>query len=698
MSEKLTLDPGPPRRAARRISFCKCLCFTITAVVVTFIAAVAWRVVGTIRTPHRQLYHKTTPNATTPVYPLITDNDTFDIAVTVWLRATASEEAKLRSTLPTEEANITAPAPAVIDTKHGKFQVTLNSTAEDARIDRPLFSDVVFRGLRLTNKSALATVDFELPTARFKEKYLYNADLRATFLLIPSSPSLIDHVKTYSSWMPESINRPLEKTMADLALESFSISVPLLKMHQTPSTCAASNATAEADNATTSSSDVARDNSTRLVSRPFVVTRTQLRIIRETNLLNATAYNISHQKLKTTSCGQSFGSLPRFAWCFRGIYSEVGNLETLLQLEIPLDDEEVETRWAYAPYLDTKTEAAGPQDLVQIPVTRENCSVNTNQTDAEDPEFMKVSWNIAFSARSPSKAFMADTIVWPQPFNHSSTECEKMTQQRTAELWNGAFGHRFYHDAHPRRRLSIDFVTWTSIGLSELLSLPYWWSRISTAGISSSGVILVVAGNIPSRWKRVATWITVALVLVLPLIMLRSIARAEFGWRRWHPTLERLPATHQERRSERADKETSWGVKLAVSLTLAAVFYFGKLDDKLAIAEYSPVYCPPEENQHGAIYNFASEVVPALIVVGNLSQSLLNHRLRTYGGGYRAAQVLYSIGFLGLMARYVPAFVGRLEYRDGLSWGALVSYFLRAPLLWQALTLPPVKLVENDED
>jgi hypothetical protein len=92
-------------------------------------------------------------------------------------------------------------------------------------LETPLYSDIAFRGLRLSDKDISTAINFRLPTARLYVKpshgsisllvnlspscslglNLTSSDLRASFVLIPSSPSPIDHLKSYSSWLPDHI-------------------------------------------------------------------------------------------------------------------------------------------------------------------------------------------------------------------------------------------------------------------------------------------------------------------------------------------------------------------------------------------------------------------------------------------------------------------------------------------------------------
>ena len=94
----LSLDPGAPRR--KPTSGCKCLLWICLFLGVSVFGSIAYTVcsqimkgVSNIRSPHKSLYHNTTSkDSSSVVQPLIDARQTFDIAVTVWIRGTEKEE------------------------------------------------------------------------------------------------------------------------------------------------------------------------------------------------------------------------------------------------------------------------------------------------------------------------------------------------------------------------------------------------------------------------------------------------------------------------------------------------------------------------------------------------------------------------------------------------------------------------------
>jgi hypothetical protein len=188
-SGRLVLDPGRPHRKSK--SGCRCLLwvglFIVTLAVgwvFYIIASSFFKFVSAIRFPHKIHYqpqNETLLNITSGsvVRPLVNSEQTFDIAVTVWVRATEEEEEEHRRlTLKdvnlttegpkgTEESTLVAPQ---VRTGSGEAMWMTSSTEEllkdEDLLETPLYSDIAFRGLRLSDKDISTSINFRLPTAR----------------------------------------------------------------------------------------------------------------------------------------------------------------------------------------------------------------------------------------------------------------------------------------------------------------------------------------------------------------------------------------------------------------------------------------------------------------------------------------------------------------------------------------------------
>jgi hypothetical protein len=154
-SPKLLLDPGRsrPRRAPSFWRFCRWL---ILVIIVIFFGWFIYQGVSDFRksaNPHRDIFHNGTieeANSADYIKPLIDREQRFDIAVTVWLRATEEEERIHRDRKQTNETDIEG----------------MKVENEDDLLETPLYSNIAFRGARMTDKGLRTMISFDVPTAR----------------------------------------------------------------------------------------------------------------------------------------------------------------------------------------------------------------------------------------------------------------------------------------------------------------------------------------------------------------------------------------------------------------------------------------------------------------------------------------------------------------------------------------------------
>ncbi|KAL1661322.1 hypothetical protein GGF50DRAFT_118076 [Schizophyllum commune] len=209
MSQKVdgppVLDPGISRRR-RPGSPCKCLCYTLAALVAAAVTALgayvsylllskAASVVDSHRYPYKDLHYNET-SVGEAVRPLIDSNATFDVVLSVWLRAPEEEEAAYLENNPAEPPGLEGIANVLGDmldfqawTSGNPAHNFLRKTQDSRLLEAPLFSDVVFKDARLSDRGRTTAIPLRIPTARFLTPNLTATDLRATFMVIPSSPS-----------------------------------------------------------------------------------------------------------------------------------------------------------------------------------------------------------------------------------------------------------------------------------------------------------------------------------------------------------------------------------------------------------------------------------------------------------------------------------------------------------------------------
>ena len=173
---RLGLNPGRTRQRTER-SRRRCLLFTLAAVLAAgwicyYVGVFVLRILSLLLAPHQNVYASTNITFPSPlvVRPLINTNDTFDIAVTVWARATAEEEERYRL-CNAELANTTVNPNLDLElvaeeAKRRTSGFTMELLKDDYILETPLYSDIAFRGLHLSTKDVSTLVKFRLPTAR----------------------------------------------------------------------------------------------------------------------------------------------------------------------------------------------------------------------------------------------------------------------------------------------------------------------------------------------------------------------------------------------------------------------------------------------------------------------------------------------------------------------------------------------------
>ncbi|KAJ7600247.1 hypothetical protein C8J56DRAFT_813027 [Mycena floridula] len=667
--------------------------------------------------PHIARYQNQTleqvQNRSLVVQPLIGRDQTFDIAVSIWLLRPGRQNHNLY------ESNTGWPM-KLKPARFGFGQVldedwlyTYNRLEEN---EQAIYSQIVFRGLRLKDKDVHTEIQFQLPTEVFRD-YVSRGDLRASFVLIPSSPSLMDHFHSYSA-TESPLSHPWERrrlwsypfplgstdkrhrTEAELALESFAFSVPLIRRLEIPRKCPITTKQDE-DNVLPWLGLSRSRNEQLFQDHPFIVTRTQLRVADETHLFNKEAFDKARMQLGRYIC---FGA----SNCKRQ-YRYQGHLESLFELSVPNETPEsgFQTEYAYPPYLSHFGENIGPNDLLRVPISQEKCPDGDDDSKGRDsePEFMNVTWHLSYSGRSPSKMLLGELYQSKAPKlfrtrnNQSASEYEKAVFQSQVEALNGLFGHRHGEDIHPRRRLFIfglllpvfSFLTWT-------LEILFWHRCTSTEFISVPGTALIAIARVFSLVATImesvaAETITatpqsltflawkVIVGLLIPFLMFVSILRVDFTWRRWIPWLRRVRATHAERSSRRLDSRTTPLARFAILVTLC-ILYLVSTDSFVL----DPFPSPPEA---ASWYSDLQIFATALRGTGQIFQLVLNQRSRAFAGTFKATVWLEAVRYLLYLTSFFPVLLGTLQLSEGISMTDFIWVLTwLIPAAYQAIMLP----------
>ncbi|KAJ6559589.1 hypothetical protein B0H19DRAFT_1375717 [Mycena capillaripes] len=736
--QQLAPDPGPQRPKSKPVNplgwlYAVLVVFGASGVLlaVGIAGKIGLQFVDKLKPPHLALYQNETwdqvTNRSGVVRPLVSGDDRFDIIATVWLRGDASQQAAYQLDRYPDAAS-----ELVEDSKDTHFHRHIRmpnmgtlsvwsdegvrpTKAQDDIFEVALYSGVIIQNAILSDKGLTAEVPLEFPLGVFLEQNLTAEHLRASFVVSPSVK--MDHLRNFSSWMPDYVletqwrSRPAlltdPESLIDRAIDSFSLSVPMIEFHPIMSHCDVT-LNAAGFNATTPAHNQPWGSNAR--RHPHVTSRVHLRILNEQHLFNLEAYNTVHNKLRRTSCGLGYNigkALPHRSVCSR-TYEEVGPMQTRLDFS---DSHHGEAEWAYAPFLSAAPNAAGPLDYIPVPVNRVNCSAQSSYNSTNLPvlepallnDTMKVTWHVSFSGRTPRKMLFSDLTAFAPTINASQSELERIEAQVQFEHQNTLRAHRFHADSHPRRRLVAYTIGFLCGLFAFLLHIVYYRRLISTVGISIRGQWLDIAGLLAGTVEpmfnssdSVEQIVLGCFYIFLSMIPLFAITRMQLSWRGF----TRLPATfahatHTERASSRIDAKSSWRF-IGTSMFILAICLFLADPFKRDLIP-SPLPPDPEATARSTANDIFSASVTAAHCMSGVLQLLMNHRARTFGGMYKATVWLMVAERVFHFIAYLPAILGHIPDRAPLSLGTVIVVLPLLVQAWQAWTLPAAKIEEEEE-
>ncbi|KIM82704.1 hypothetical protein PILCRDRAFT_7616 [Piloderma croceum F 1598] len=302
---------------------------------------------------------------------------------------------------------------------------------------------------------------------------------------------------------------------------------------------------------------------------------------------------------------------------------------------------------------------------------------------------------------------------------HNQSEYKNVMAQDKAELFNGIAGHRFYDDSHPRRRVALAIMGSILGFIKFFITGHYWYTLTSTFSISISGTMLLVLADFAEVgiqalmtvqesmttgfWMNTFVYFPAVLVAVIVLLpqfaMIKAVMRLECvvdsGW---FLRLRHVPANHKERASERLDGRTSKTFRLAVTVHM--------LGSNILLLSASPALCHPCAHSPPAVEDFPThklrDLSPSVLIplrlTGLIQQMLLNHRTRTFTGQHKLSVVISCIEWSLGSAIFIPAIVGRVRARQGLSSHDIIDTVALIVGVWQALTLTSVTQTQGQEE
>ncbi len=249
---------------------------------------------------------------------------------------------------------------------------------------------------------------------------------------------------------------------------------------------------------------------------------------------------------------------------------------------------------------------------------------------------------------------------------------------------------------HPKRRMILFALGGTASGAYVLLTIAYFWTRHTSAGLSTLApwLYLSVIGVFAIvDWPESGLWVLPpAVIAALPYLFALRVtapwALEGTGWMPWGWRLRHRMWTHRERTSRRRELPLLPSLLLVLACTVG-VFALDRFDLHL-IHSASPA---PEMSwkQHAVDHLDAGVELAALIM-----QVYLNHRGRTFAGNAAVAMGALAVKYAAELA-YLTPFVGRYE-PDTLRVVETMSIAGCVAMMWQAMTLPRVPQDVADED
>jgi hypothetical protein len=126
-------------------------------------------------------------------------------------------------------------------------------------------------------------------------------------------------------------------------------------------------------------------------------------------------------------------------------------------------------------------------------------------------------------------------------------------------------------------------------------------------------------------------------------------------------------------------------------------YYFFEPHLRLAIASHVPVPSPVDITAH-KLRDLSPIVVLPLRLSAIFQQLMLNQRTRAFAGQHKMSVLFACIQRALDYTIFVPAIVGRVDARLGLSIHTIVDTVLLVISAWQAWILPSVPQTQGQEE
>ncbi|KJA13335.1 hypothetical protein HYPSUDRAFT_59963 [Hypholoma sublateritium FD-334 SS-4] len=325
-------------------------------------------------------------------------------------------------------------------------------------------------------------------------------------------------------------------------------------------------------------------------------------------------------------------------------YEMTGNLETEIKLGIPNRATGINsTEWAYLPYIESSPTANGPLDLIPAPLSRTGCwtvMAGDNKSaplEANSNDLVNVTWNIAFSGRTPN-------------------------------------------NFHPRVMIVIKSACRGLYAFAQILRLHYWFSRSTTVGISFTGTYLLTFGflveyAVKSLRDSYSTGPTATILRLLA------------GPKGLPATITMIFMTGGR---AYAAVIYSFGIRY-----IGPPFFSSEYFQIFAKSVRGTNGALPVPDPRDKITELSMLIISLPAVnLGNALQAILNLRRKTFGGNYHLSAWVYAGASIILLIVDTPGTLYRATFDVVLPWDAVTGLLLTAIFAIQAV----VYMAASQED
>ncbi|KAK4051590.1 hypothetical protein OIV83_002730 [Microbotryomycetes sp. JL201] len=573
-----------------------------------------------------------------------------------------------------------------------------------------VFSDIVLRDVGIDTRLTSATAHVTIPREVLDQTLFHGATpptLMAQFSMLPpataisSSQLLLNNVTTLRRphrFGLKALWPPLPRNLSDgdrqetnhkVANDVQLFSSVLQHMIVLPRPSTKSNGT------------------TVPVFQPYLTTRTRASYVPDFHTYRKVLY------LKRQSWRQAWRERQCPDWsrsmnCKR-TFKEDGPFETFIESKNMSEGQNQEA-FLFGPYMTTRAQFPGPSDFIRL--------ANSSESLKDDLSF---DWHIIWAADKTAKFdfvndMSANALDTAPPFNMTSDEMKGA--QGAVDFNRSLFGTHPEHDSkHAKYTFSMLLAGFFGF-LCHPLILHYWYTRRVATGISlgtcvadhvwgflagtysllklvrKSGVGIDFGLSVPSLLYRAAT--------LWPIILLYM--RIEWQWGGpggvWPVVVGRRQWTHRERASQRTDQMFDWRIKVAIGVAYAGWSLFGPTLPTLLELGPSFIGEREEEKSHRTIESTLHVLGAAFSFVNIVSQSIVNHRQRTFAGDHRLT--IYLL-FASLFAWAIPILLSFKDEAwrkvgDPVPLEVVGQWLTLIVVVSQAMTLPSVPQVEDSED